>query len=1034
MKRFTVLNQILIVVFTLVFTAHSQTLQKDFPLQIGGTVEVVNLYGRVFAAVEETNEDRVFVSAVSNKQIVESDLKIKTSSGKIRIEVAPGNEQSRVDLTLKLPNRSRINVETREGEVRVSGNLESANVWTDTGTIAADVALNNLKYDFIWTSSSPRFLSDVELEQIKEKAAGKFTLSGKIVNPDAETANRDETEDETETSDEPADGEPTTDENKKSKNKKRKKKKTNKTDNRVALNFSTARGIILLNVNPNEVPSNLRERPLTEAAKAVIRSGDSILTEAIRRSSPKFFGDYAKTLPPRKTTPVLTEGKAAPEAPSAQIKKVLVRVTDINNRAISNLQAKDFEVTERGEKREILSIEQTTAPFNLVLLLDVSGSVENYVDFIRKAARSFINTVSPQDNIAVVIFNEDVKTLSTFTTDKGKLSESLDTFDAGGSTAFYDALGYTLTETLRPMKGERTAIVVLSDGDDNRSFLPFEPLLGAIQESGALVYPLYVPSDLIAASATNNPNQTVDPLRTRYLSLTSKAESEGEKLAQVSGGVYYPIYRLSELQKAYDDIVVQLRTAYSITFRSDLAETRNGGISPRLKVKVNRENSFVKLGSVVEVKSKETSVLRENFTNRPPKSQRESETKESFSYLINSFFFAILTARQNNYFPVNAKFNFTDSKSFQTPEISAEIEKIKYKQFVNDDLKNYKFENFDINKAPGAFLLSGDKEQVAVSRWISPKRTRSYPYERVYDTLSFAGKKITIIPVVKDEGLGGARDFLQWDTISLLSLLDVHVILAYYNEAEKNTRRNDQITGQKLDNNYILARMNEILNFKGTPREWNERETKELKSIFEKAKLAYREISKNTKTYLHDEAALDELIKFAETPQRFIEFSRQKAQSAQAREFNTLQPKEALSTDTKGKVTITNALFGKYFFTVDETKIEPQTVYLIEAKHSQRAKMPSRNDIKDGLIKMMVYTNLQNVKVGAKPVNFKVQIRLTSAKLTGSITSDAKEEDVDKFCTDNLIDLANKNFIKKLFQEAQDNKFTIILEHGETAK
>lgn len=390
---------------------------------------------------------------------------------------------------------------------------------------------------------------------------------------------------------------------------------------------------------------------------------------------------------------------------------------------------------------------------------------------------------------------------------------------------------------------------------------------------------------------------------------------------------------------------------------------------------------------------------------------------------------------QNSYFQI-ASFSplstpFPDDKNV---EVSAEIERIIYKQFVNDSLREYKLENFDINKSPGAFILSGEKEKIAVSRWISPKRTRSYPYERVYDTLAFSGKKIAIIPVVKDEGLGGERDFLQWDTISLLSLLNVHVVLAYYNQAEKNTRRNDQITAQKFDNVYILSRLNEIFNFKGTPREWNERETKQLKPIFEKARLAYREISKNTKTYLHSETSLNELINYAETPQKFIEFSRQKAQKAQAREFKTLQPKEALSTDTKGKVTITNALFGKYFFTVDETRIEPQTVHLIEAKHSQRAKMPSRNDIKDGLVKMMLYTNLRNVKLGAKQINYKTAIRLTSSKLEGSITSDAKEEELEKFCSQNLIDAANKNFLKNLFHEARENKFTVVLEKGETAK
>ncbi len=370
----------------------------------------------------------------------------------------------------------------------------------------------------------------------------------------------------------------------------------------------------------------------------------------------------------------------------------------------------------------------------------------------------------------------------------------------------------------------------------------------------------------------------------------------------------------------------------------------------------------------------------------------------------------------------------------QSGEISGSIERIKYTQFVNDNLRESKLENFDINKSTGAFLLNNGVETIAVSRWISPKRTRSYPYERVYDTLAFSGKKVTIIPVVKDEGLGGARDFLQWDTIALMSLLDVRVVLAYYDSAEKNTKRNDQITNQNFSNSYITSRLNEICAFQGTARQWNEREAKNLKAMFEKSKLAYAKISKETKTYLHDETALNELIKFAETPQKFLEFSRTKSQKAQSREFVTDQPKEALATDTKAKVTINNALFGRYFFTCDETKLDAKEVYLIEAKHSQRSKFPSRNDIKDGLIKMMLYTNLTNVKVGAKPYDLKVQIRLTSNQLNGSINSDAKDEVIEKFYTDNSFDTADKNFFVKLFREARENKFTIILEHGQTAK
>ncbi|HMJ08767.1 MAG TPA: VWA domain-containing protein, partial [Pyrinomonadaceae bacterium] len=367
----------------------------------------------------------------------------------------------------------------------------------------------------------------------------------------------------------------------------------------VSLNFTTDRGIVLLNVPPNEVSSDLRERPLTNAAKAIIRSGDTYLMDAIRRASPKYFGDYARTLPPARRQPVLSVRTAESDSPPASIKRATVHVTDAFNRAVPGLAAPDFSVTENGAEREIVKLETTNAPFNLVLLLDVSGSVDNYVNFIRKAARSFVDTVDRRDRVSIVLFNDDVKVLSKFTTDKGRLSESLDTFDAGGATAYYDALAYTLADTLRPLKGERTAIVILTDGDDNRSFLSFDGIIGAIEESGALIYPLYVPSALIASSS-NGQLDNVDPLRARYMTLTSKAEGEGAKLAAISGGIYYPISQLSQIQTAYDDIVVQLRSAYVLTFRSQAAsgETRP---SLRLKVKVNKPNTFTSVGPIVRL-------------------------------------------------------------------------------------------------------------------------------------------------------------------------------------------------------------------------------------------------------------------------------------------------------------------------------------------------------------------------------------------------------------------------------------------------
>lgn len=552
--------RIAIVAVVAAFTAATAAAQNfERPLSGAKSVEVINRYGRVDARAAADGEPTAF-GARSPRGVVEREVSMTSVNGRTRIEIVPLDPKKRIDVSVIVAERANLRIETREGEIRVAGNLSVVNALTETGTIATDVPLGDVAYQFLWTASRPRFLSDVRLADVREKSAGRFAINGSISKPQ--------------------DGKP----------------------DPVSLFFTTARGIVLLNVNPNEVPSDLRERPLTNAAKAIIRSGDGLLMEAIRRASPKYFGEYAKTLPPLKLEPRFSPAGDRQKGVNSDFKRVLARVTDLNNRAVADLKKEDFALLEAGEEREIVSVEATTAPFNLVLLLDVSGSVENYVDFIRKAARAFIATASPNDKIAIIIFNEDVKQLSAFTSDKGKLSESLDTFDAGGGTAYYDSVAYVLADTLRPLRGDRTAIVVLTDGDDNHSFLPFDALLGSIQESGALIYPLYVPSALIAASKSQDLNQPIDTVRRRYMGLSTRAEGEGERLAQVSGGVYYSISQLGEIQKAYDDIVLQLRTAYSVTFRSSLEEQNDKRTaSPRLKVKVKRENAFVKLGSVVGI-------------------------------------------------------------------------------------------------------------------------------------------------------------------------------------------------------------------------------------------------------------------------------------------------------------------------------------------------------------------------------------------------------------------------------------------------
>jgi len=311
-------------------------------------------------------------------------------------------------------------------------------------------------------------------------------------------------------------------------------------------------------------------------------------------------------------------------------------------------------------------------------------------------------------------------------------------------------------------------------------------------------------------------------------------------------------------------------------------------------------------------------------------------------------------------------------------DLSAKITGIKYKPFLCAKLKTYAFK--DLQKAlskSAIFILDVSKEnKVAVSWWVSAKRTRSYPYARVYDTLNFSGKKITIIPVVKDEGKEGDRDFLQWDTISLMSLLGIYVIIGYYTDAERSTRYRHKITNQRFDTKYIKQKITEILSYQSDALHWNLAQIDKIGAYGQKALESYEKISKKTRVAMHSRTTAERRIKQLQgDKEEFMNLSRQLAEMAQRREGVTIQPKEHLS-GVKGIITIQNYLGGFYYFTSDEIEVKGRDVYLIEGKHS-RGTLPSIGDIKDGLIKMILFTNLEDVKIGSKNYNAKPVLKLT---------------------------------------------------------
>ncbi|MEK6334486.1 MAG: VWA domain-containing protein [Acidobacteriota bacterium] len=568
--------------------AQSSAQNYEKELSSGGktSLTIRNRNGRVSVIASKGEKDKSTLQASSAGAAVEPG-DVSVSDGEITVRER--RPQDRIDLTVHVPARSRVKIESETGMVDVIGDFEVAEVLTNTGTIHADVPVDALKFKFLWQSSRPRFLSDIELPRVKEGRAGAFSISG-TAGPDAKRKKQKKKEphpDEASGKEQQNDGA-----------EKPLAPEEPKRQELVQLNFTTQRGVILLNVDPSMAPNDLHERPLTEAARAIVRSGDGPLMDAIRKVSPRMFGDFAKTLPPPRNEPSLVNlrppGEITTEV-SPLMRRVNASVTDRNGRAIPGMRVADFAVYEDGSERKVLNVTPASEPFNLVLLLDVSGSVEERIDFIRKAARDFLNTASPQDRISIISFREDIQVISEFSTDRSLLSRKLDEIDAGGATALYDAIGYTLVDTLKPLRGERTAIVILSDGDDNKSFVPFPAILEATVESGALIYPLYVPSGLVPESSVPRPSITVDPMRSRYLTITTRAAEEGQKLATASGGVFYQIKRLEDLQKAYDDVVAQMRTAYTITYSSNAT----GSGHRRVRVRANREGASVRLSPAV---------------------------------------------------------------------------------------------------------------------------------------------------------------------------------------------------------------------------------------------------------------------------------------------------------------------------------------------------------------------------------------------------------------------------------------------------
>jgi Ca-activated chloride channel family protein len=238
-----------------------------------------------------------------------------------------------------------------------------------------------------------------------------------------------------------------------------------------------------------------------------------------------------------------------------------VSVTD-GTKFIGDLEENEFEVFEDGTKQTISFFSRRQQPIALAILLDTSNSMDDKLPTAQEAAIGFAKRMRPEDVTEVIDFSTQVRILQAFTNDAAALEKAIRGTTADGSTALYNAIYISLKE-LKKVKARnedeirRQAIVVLSDGDDTTSLLPYEEVLDLAKRSETAIYTIGLrPPDIGRASF-------------------KEAEYVLRQLAQETGGRSFFPSSVHELPKIYEAISQELSTLYSIAYSSKNPQ-RNG--------------------------------------------------------------------------------------------------------------------------------------------------------------------------------------------------------------------------------------------------------------------------------------------------------------------------------------------------------------------------------------------------------------------------------------------------------------------------
>jgi len=239
---------------------------------------------------------------------------------------------------------------------------------------------------------------------------------------------------------------------------------------------------------------------------------------------------------------------------------VSATVRDRRGRLVTGLEARDFEVLDRGERRAISQFRTDRAPLSLAILFDVSGSMDvaTRMTAARFAAHHLLSWLEPgRDEAALFSFDSRLHEVAPFTVDTRALNGALGEVDPFGATSLHDAISEA-ADRVATRGNPRRAVVVLTDGvDTSSSKTPAQ----VSSVAAAIDVPVYV---IAVVSPIDDPGSD---RATPQAGLKAPAHiGTVEDLARWTGGSFFYASGPSSTSRAAKDVIDELRNLYLIGF------------------------------------------------------------------------------------------------------------------------------------------------------------------------------------------------------------------------------------------------------------------------------------------------------------------------------------------------------------------------------------------------------------------------------------------------------------------------------------